>query len=51
VVCLGERLVGPEMAWEIVQTFLATEHMGGRHAERVAMLHRLDGHQPSAPIA
>ena len=27
VLCLGERLVGPEMAWEVVQTFLGTDHM------------------------
>jgi ribose 5-phosphate isomerase B len=42
VVCLGERLVGPEMAWEIVQVFLTTEHQGGRHAERVEQIREIE---------
>jgi ribose 5-phosphate isomerase B len=44
VICLGERLVGPEMAWEVVETFLGTNHMGGRHAERVEMIRALEQH-------
>ena len=43
VVCLGERLVGPEMAWEVVQVFLATEHQGGQHSVRVGQIHALEG--------
>ncbi len=38
VACLGARLIGVEMAWAIVQTFLATEGEPGRHGRRVAML-------------
>ncbi|HOO55226.1 MAG TPA: ribose 5-phosphate isomerase B [bacterium] len=38
VLCVGERLTGTEMAWEIVETWLNTEHLGGRHAQRVAMI-------------
>lgn len=42
VLCLGERLIGPEMAWAIVETFLATPHAGGRHAERVRQIADLE---------
>jgi ribose 5-phosphate isomerase B len=51
VICLGERLVGPEMAWEIVQIFLATPHEGGRHAERVEMIRDLETQNHIQPIA
>lgn len=50
VLCLGERLVGPELAWEIVTTFLITDHQGGRHAERVEMLRRLEAESGQAPV-
>ncbi len=43
VIAIGERLVGPEMAWICVETFLntpaATE---GRHAERVRQISELE---------
>lgn len=43
VIALGERLIGPEMAWICVETFLntpaATE---GRHAERVRQISELE---------
>ena len=42
VVCLGERMIGPEMAWEIVQVFLKTEHQGGRHTVRVGQIGELE---------
>ncbi len=32
---MGERVVGPGLAREIVQTWLGTEFQGGRHANRV----------------
>jgi ribose 5-phosphate isomerase B len=51
VICLGERLVGPEMAWEVVQTFLATDHMGGRHAERVEMIRQIEKNHDNHPVA
>jgi ribose 5-phosphate isomerase B len=38
VVALGERLVGTELAFDIVKTFFETEFEGGRHAARVAKL-------------
>ncbi|MEB3197926.1 MAG: ribose 5-phosphate isomerase B [Candidatus Sericytochromatia bacterium] len=43
VICLGERLIGPEMAWECVRVFLATNHSEmGRHAERVRQIGELE---------
>ncbi len=35
VLTLGERVVGPGVALEIVQIWLATDFLGGRHARRV----------------
>lgn len=41
VVCLGERLVGPEVAKEALDAFLAASFEGGRHAGRVAKIDAL----------
>ncbi|HEU4838039.1 MAG TPA: ribose 5-phosphate isomerase B [Micavibrio sp.] len=38
ILCLGERLVGTEVALDILKTFLETEFEGGRHAGRVEKL-------------
>lgn len=38
VLAMGARTIGPEMAKKIVETFLDTEFMGGKHATRVEML-------------
>lgn len=38
VIALGARLIGPDMARTIVQTFLVAQFEGGRHAQRVAKL-------------
>ena len=38
VLCLGERLIGTEVALDILKTFLETEFEGGRHAGRVDKL-------------
>jgi ribose 5-phosphate isomerase B len=38
VLCLGARITGAGLAELIVETFLATEFEGGRHAARVAKL-------------
>ena len=42
VVCLGARIVGPDLAIKIVEAFLATPFDGGRHAQRVDKLNALD---------
>lgn len=33
--CLGSRVIGRDLAFEIAETFLTTEFEGGRHARRV----------------
>lgn len=38
IICFGGRVVGEGMALMIVDAFLNAKFMGGRHAERVAML-------------
>jgi ribose 5-phosphate isomerase B len=43
VVCIGERLVTPDEAKEIVNEFLQTGFEGGRHEDRVAKIHSLTG--------
>ncbi|MDA8417952.1 MAG: ribose 5-phosphate isomerase B [Desulfobacteraceae bacterium] len=37
VLCLGARVVGPGLIYEIVATWLATEFAGGRHLRRIEM--------------
>lgn len=43
VLCLGERVVGPGLAGELLDTFLRAEFEGGRHAGRVEKLARIGG--------
>jgi len=38
VLTLGAGLIGPNLAWQIVQEWLATPWGGDRHARRVAMI-------------
>jgi ribose 5-phosphate isomerase B len=42
VLALGERLTGPEVARDIVSTFLNTPFSGGRHQRRVDKINALD---------
>lgn len=41
IVCLGERLVGAQVALEAVDAFLAASFEGGRHTARVAKIDAL----------
>ena len=43
VLCLGERVVGPGLACDLVDAFLDAEFAGERHVARVNMLKELDG--------
>jgi len=43
VLCLGERVLGTELARVIAETFLAASFAGGRHARRVAKLDSAGG--------
>ncbi len=43
VICIGERLIGPEVAREALDAWLAAEFEGGRHIGRVEKLDSLGG--------
>ncbi len=42
VLCLGARVIGAGLAVDMVELFLNTDFLGGRHEKRVAMLNALD---------
>lgn len=42
VLCLGERVIGPGLACDIVDLFLSTAFEGGRHQARVDMIHQFE---------
>jgi ribose 5-phosphate isomerase B len=42
VICLGQRLIGGEIAREALDEFLSTEFEGGRHVARVDKIARLE---------
>ena len=42
IVCLGARLVGIEVALDIIRTFLSTAFEGGRHQLRVDLLEKIE---------
>ena len=44
VLCLGGRIEGPELAWDLVQAFLAAEFsQASRHVRRLAKVAALEG--------
>ena len=49
VLCMGGRVVGPEVAWDLVQTFLAAEFsQAERHLRRLGKVASLEaGHRKS----
>ncbi len=38
IIAFGERIVGVELAKDIVKAYLEAEFLGGRHADRIAMI-------------
>eukprot|EP00002_Diphylleia_rotans_P029796 TRINITY_DN6081_c0_g1_i2.p1 TRINITY_DN6081_c0_g1~~TRINITY_DN6081_c0_g1_i2.p1 ORF type:complete len:159 (-),score=35.45 TRINITY_DN6081_c0_g1_i2:286-762(-) len=49
ILALGGRTTGPEVAKEIVETFISTEFMGAHHTRRLDMLKEIEASQkPSA---
>ena len=42
ILCLGARVVGDEVAKEIVDAWLDAEFEGGRHSERVEMIKQIE---------
>lgn len=43
IIALGERVIGPGLAREIVQAWLNTDFEGGRHTRRVEKISELEG--------
>ena len=41
MVAVGQRIVSPELALDIIRMFLATDFEGGRHAARIAKIDTL----------
>ena len=52
VICLGARVIGPCLAEEILDTFLAESSVyeGGRHAIRVGMIRDIEEKQKNKPV-
>ena len=44
VLCLGARVIAPELAVDLLQTFVKTSFDGGRHQQRVDLMTSLNGH-------
>ena len=42
VLCLGARVVGEGLAWELVKVFVETGFEGGKHARRVGLITELE---------
>lgn len=42
VICMGGRVIGRELAFMIVDTWLKTEFEGGRHQTRIDKIHELE---------
>ena len=42
IITFGARIIGPETAFSILDAYLGAEFLGGRHAERVAMIMDLE---------
>jgi len=50
IICMGGRTVGPAVAWDLVQTFLACEFSGAeRHVRRLAKVASLEPHPAGGP--
>ncbi len=43
--CIGARVLGEGLAYELVKVFVETEYEGGKHARRVAMLADIEKRQ------
>lgn len=43
ILAMGERVIGPGLACEIVKTWLNTEFEGGRHVRRVEKISEIEG--------
>lgn len=46
VLCLGDRILGEELALSIVEVWLETPFEGGRHAKRVELIKEMESECP-----
>jgi transketolase len=52
VLCMGGRSVGPEVAWDLVQTYLAAEYsQADRHLRRLGKVARIEAQRLKTPNA
>jgi len=50
VICMGGRTIGPAVAWDLVETFLACEFSGAeRHLRRLRKVASLEVNRPTQP--
>ncbi len=42
IICMGGRVIGRELAFMIVDTWLGAEFQGGRHQARIDKIHALE---------
>lgn len=42
MIAMGARVMGPELAKTILETFLSASFEGGRHQRRLALIERLE---------
>ena len=42
IIAFGQRIVGIELAKDIVKTYLESEFLGGRHQVRIDMIHEIE---------
>ena len=40
--CLGARVVGEGLAWELAKAFLTAEFEGGKHARRIGLIRQIE---------
>lgn len=45
IIAFGARIVGSELAKDIVKVYLEAEFMGGRHQTRIDMIHKIEEQQ------
>lgn len=45
MLCMGARVLGTGLALKIVDTFLAADFDGGRHAKRIALISEIENRQ------
>ena len=45
ILCIGARVVGPEVALMMVEEFLKAEHAGGRHSRRIQLIEEMEKHE------